>query len=486
MRKKRVMIMIDQASRDAFSQLLVARYVERKGVQVLLCNQHTFVPMFERYRPDVVYASWHVGGTLMDYLVQNHRRTRIALIDQEGGRIGEEPFKRSFKFRNGIKSQIAQVCEKIFSWGPAQAQWLRELEIVPEERIAVTGSPRFDPYLVEGYVPTNKYLGVTLRGDPVTSSPDHIMETVFQFSGSEFCHGIGVGYPIEAQYEDKIWHIVAATRYLFKTARQFSEHSKTRIVFRPGPWEPCRQYDFMPSRIRSASVETGTLQHEYVRNAFALLDESSSLGIEGFLANVPVISVQALIPRLADHIAGEGGGLFTAPYLECFWRPKSVEEAVDLLLLAEQGKLEASPCQEAFRQYLKECHVWPRTRPSSFQIGDGLLELLDLPPTRKSGIADVNVEEGGDRARRRITVANEKMAESDNKIVSETISGRSVLFYRYVPGSVHLHKLKVFCQHVGSSNRDSWFRYHYCHSQYPHHKALSSTFNSLWRTYETV
>lgn len=487
--KKRVMIMIDQATRDAFSQLLIAKYLARKGACVRICNQHTMIGMFERFRPHVTYVSWLTSGPLMDFLIRNHHRTHIALNDQEGGRMGEMPFKRSFLLLNdGVKAAVGGVCAKIFVWGNAQARWLLEMGIVPE-KIAVTGSPRFDPYLICGSTPQKKYLGVTLRGDLVTALPLKFMENVFHFATFDSRHGIGIAYPLRAQFEDKMWHIVAATRYLFKTATEFSKQSPARIVFRPGPWEQYRRYAFLPERIPSASIEPHTLQHEYVRNAFALLDESSSMGLEGLLAGVPVISMQALIPRLEEHIAGEGGGLFTAPYMECYWRPKTVEEAVELLLKAEQGKLVPSPCPDRLQQYFREYHGWPRTRPSSFQIGDGILELLDLAEEDGETPAQNTVDLGLEKEPWSAPSAE---AFSDGKIISGTPDyhglGRMLkkCFFRYVPGAVNIHKAKSLCQDLLSPDRELWVRYHYYDWLYRHHNAVDSMFESLWEAYEAT
>ena len=448
MKRRRILIMIDQAARDAFSQLLVARYLSRKGATVLLCNQHTLVGMCERYRPDVFFSSWLVGGPLMDYLIRRRGRMRLALMDQEGGRIGEEPFKRTFKLSGGAKAHIAKICDAVFVWGSAQAQWLRETGLIPPERIVVTGSPRFDPYLVPGAPGGEaRSLGVTLRGDPLTSLPTKLMETVYQFSASAFPHGIGVGYPTQSQYEDKMWHIVATMRALFKTALAFSRVSRAPIVFRPGPWEQPQQYAFLPSRIPSAVVRPHQLQHDYARGAFALLDESSSLGLEGLLCGVPVVSMQEMIPRLEGHFVGEGGSLFDAPYMECYWRPRTIEEAVELLAQAEAGRLAPSPNPASLQRYLAACHQWPRTRPSSFEIGDRLLALGGLP----------------------------RRDESERE--PPTFTERC---YQWLPGSVALVKAKAVCREAYSSNRRLWFRYHYYDMFYPYHAEVAAVFRALW------
>jgi surface carbohydrate biosynthesis protein len=481
--RKRVLVLIDQASRDGISQLLIVAYLRRKGVKVSVANQHTFTAMFEGARPDVTYVSWHTTGPLMEFLLRNRHRSRIALIDQEGGRVGEQPFRRSFKLHHdGIKESIGRAASKIFVWGPVHARWLVDMGIAGDETISVVGSPRFDPYLLEEPALDPKYMGVTLRGDAITSNTAKVMRVVYQYAELNWQHGIGTGYPVEAQYEDKIWHVVASMRYLFKTASAFSKHSGAPIVFRPGPWEQTRQYDFVPTEIPRASVDPSAAQHDYVRNAFALLDESSSLGLEGLLVGVPVVSIQRLIPRLADHIAGTGGGLYEAPYVQCYWRPTTIDEAVELLLRAERGELAASPNPDELKRYLHDYHCWPRERPSSFQIADQILKLLDAPSGGVAGTKAHKTWNDGIPSSNRFAA----WAATDGKIAisgSEWTRGTELVF-RYVPGAVVFLTAKCFAKDLISPLRAAWFRYHYYPWVYRHRDHVRGLFKFLWQRHE--
>lgn len=482
--RKRVLVFIDQASRDGISQLLIVAYLRRKGVKVYVSNQHTFIAMFERCRPHVAYVSWLTGGPNMEFLLRNHHRSRIALIDQEGGRMGEVPFRRHFTIlNNGIKEKVGRIASTIFVWGSAPARWLLDMGIVRNETISVVGSPRFDPYLV--YEPTSgpKYLGVTLRGDPITSVTVELMRSIYHFAERNALRGgIGIGYPIEAQFEDKMWHVVASTRHLFKTASAFSRRSAAPIVFRPGPWEQPRQYDFIPATLPTASVVPYAAQHDYVRNAFALLEESSSMGLDGLLAGVPVVSVQGLIPRLSDHIAG--GGLYEAPYGRTYWRPTTVDEAVDLLMRAELGKLAPSPRPDELEQHLLDYHFWPRRRPSSFQIGDAILKLLDMPDAGDGAPSPRKLEDDAPMVSD-FSVA----AVTDGKITDVAgaahVRGKEKVF-RHLPGAVGLLTAKCFVGDLISPNRQVWFRYHYYPWVYRHHDRVRTLFESLWQRYEVT
>jgi len=458
--KNRVLIMIDQATRDAFSQLLVAHYLTSKGAQVYICNQGTLVAMYERYRPQVVLASWLVGGQLMEFLKGICGRTHLVLVDQEGGKLGEIPFKRSFTRQNGVKAQIAKECARVLTWGKGQAQWLRELGIMKEERIVVAGSPRLDPYLIReesSRTRAGKYLGVTLRSNAVTSQPMRIMEQVFHFSCADKMGGISVGYPVRSQHEDRVWHAIAGTRCMFEIMINLAGRSNASMVLRPDPWEQYSVYDFLTRQIPHVSVEPTMTQPEYVKNAFAILDESSSLSVEALLAGTPVISIRNLMPNLRERIGGEEGGLYNAPYAEAFWGPKSVEEAVEYVLKAEKGELALSPCMESIRSYLRDYHSWPRTRPSCFEMGDAILELLAGP------------------------VASDPLGYETSTCQSVSSLKRSI--YRYVPGSVALSKAKLLGQCVFSTDRELWKKYHYLAWFYPHHEQVLNTFTSLIQKY---
>lgn len=461
-KNRRILVMIDQATRDAFSQLLLAHYLRWKGARVYICNQGTLVSMYERYQPQVVLASWLVGGQLMEFLEGICGRTHVVLVDQEGGKLGEIPFKRSFTRQNGVKAKIAKKCSRVLTWGTGQAQWLRELGIMREESIVVTGSPRLDPYLLHEasrHGASVKYLGITLRAHPVTSQPMRIMERVFDFASSDRIGGISVGYPLRSQQEDRIWHAVAGTRCMFTIMMALARRSEARMVLRPDPWERGSMYQFLHCHFPQVSIEPTMTQPEYVRNAFAILDESSSLGIEALLVNTPVISIQALIPKLEEHIGGEEGALFNAPYAKAYWKPKTVDEAAEYVLKAEKGELEASPCPEALHQYLRDYHSWPRTRPSSFKMGDVILELLDLPVSSDPSLQETSTENIRSMFKRNL--------------------------YRHVPGSVALPKSKLLWQCLFSSDRELWEKYHYFKWLYPHQQRVSSTFAALARKYDS-
>ena len=81
-----------------------------------------------------------------------------------------------------------------------------------------------------------------MRADAITSGTVNLMSAIHYYSQFEGPTGFSIAYPVEAQYEDKMWHVFASHRYLFKAAAGFASRSTAPIVFRPGPWEQLRQY----------------------------------------------------------------------------------------------------------------------------------------------------------------------------------------------------------------------------------------------------
>ena len=455
MTRRRVVVMIDQASRDAFSQLLVVKYLRWRGVDVVIANQATLVPQCEWHRPHVVFASWLLRSPLTTYLNAIHRRTHVVLVDQEGGRLGEGPFKRSFDLQNGVKRETGRRCARVLAWGCAQARWLTEIGAVDSAKIVITGSPRFDPYLVPAPKAGARHLGVTLRGDLITTRPLRQMERLFDRAAPDPRDGISVGYPHWAQYEDRMWHVFASTRYMFRIVQEASRRIRAPIVVRPGPWEQPTMYDFLPKRIPTATVAPDQSQPDYIRNAFAVVDDSSSLSLEGYLVGTPTITTQALIPRLEEHIGGSDGGLFNSPYTQAYWRPRSLDEAMDLVIRAEQGMLAPAAVPELLDTYLRECHSWPRTRPSSFQMADAILELLDVPLGSRADDERSNTDDGAATLKHRV--------------------------YRYVPGAASMRAAMFYAQTAAAPDRELLRRYHYFPSRYPHEAEVSRTFDALLR-----
>jgi hypothetical protein len=425
-------------------------------VDVVIANQGTLIPLFERHWPHVVFASWLVGGTLASYLNGIHRRTHLVLVDQEGGRLGEQAFKRTFVRMGGIKRDAGRVCARVLTWGEAQAGWLTDIGVVDRARIVVTGSPRFDPYLVPPAVDRPRYLGITLRGEAITSLPFSQMENLFESGAAPPGDGLSVGYPVNAQFEDRIWHVLASTRHMFRIASEVAARSKAKIVMRPGPWEQQQMYAFLPQRIPTVTIAPDQSQPDYVAGAFAVVDEASSLSLEAHIAGKPVISTQALIPRLEEHIGGHDGASFNAPYTRGYWRPSSVDEAVDLILRAERGELAPTPTPNPLEAYLRDCHGWPRSRPSSFRTADVLLELLDVPLGSRA--EDDAVDDGATGTQR----------------LKRTV-------YRHVPGAAAMSGAKLYAQSVTGRDPQLFRRYNYFASLYPHEAEVSRTFSALLR-----
>ena len=298
------------------------------------------------------------------------------------------------------------------------------------------------------------YLGVTLRGDWLTAMPFHAMEQIFQQAGMDPRDGISVGYPAKAQHEDRLWHVAAGSRHMFKILLELSRHTETRIVVRPGPWEQAGMYAFLARHFRNLTVEPVASQPSYIKGAYAILDEYSSLGLEGLLVGTPVVSTQGLIPGLEEHIGGDDGHIFNAPFVKNFyWRPQTVEEAVDLVLRARSNEVPATPRPESLAEYLAACHGWPRIRPSSFVMGDAILSAIDAPSDRTIAEFDPRDSHGFSRVKDGV--------------------------YRWMPGAEVLPTAKMLWPALVGRDRQLYRRYHYFGWLYPNHAEIAATFAGL-------
>ena len=282
----------------------------------------------------------------------------------------------------------------------------------------------------------------------MTALPASLMENTFEYAYVDE-QGISPSLPRKTRYEDRMWHVFASTRYMFRILTEVSRRTSAPIVVRPGPWEQHRVYAFLPRRIPAAAVRVDQSQPAYIRGAFAVVDESSSLSIESYIAGRPTITTQALIPRLEEHIGGDGGTLFNAPYAQAFWRPASVQEAADLIVRAEQGMLAPAAHPEALDAYLRDFYDWPSARPSSFRMADALLELLDVP-----------------------------LGRGDVDSVGVSLPWKQAL-YRNVPGFAYFPATKLLAQSLAGRDRELLRRYHYHPLLYPFGEEVSRTFAAL-------
>ena len=155
---------------------------------------------------------------------------------------------------------------------------------------------------------------------------------------------------------------------------------------------------------------------------------------------------------LADVALRAGSGLFEAPYTRYYWKPKSIDEAVQYILKAEKGELPVTPDPEGLKEYLHSAYTWPRSRPSSFVIGDAILNLLDMP-TNGDGKPEPLKRDG-----------------------YRTFKN---MFYRYVPGSISFMTIRFFARILISPDRHHLGRYHYFSWLYPHRRDARELFTRL-------
>lgn len=452
---KSVLIMLDQATRDGVSQLLVAHYLRRKGVTVHIGNQSTVIALFERHKPDVFFASWTTNPPTVDYLHGIRHRTQLLLVDQEGGRMGEASFKRSVQWQDGAKLKLARSAARVVTWGTSQARWLMELGI-PREKIVVTGCPRLDPYLLDvkerrGRTP---FVGVTLRADPLTALPRRMMETAYESNFKK--DGLAPSLPVKAQCEDWFWRIIAETRHMFLAITELAKKTRAPIVVRPGPWEQYHVYDFLQRNHPNVTVDPFMVQHRYVGDAFTVIDASSALGLESLLAGTPVISIVSLVPGLEEHVGGKDGARLNSPYRGFYWQPSSIEGLVDYALRAERGELALTPDPEGMKKYLWDCHGWPPKKPASFQTGDAILELLGLP-------------------------SSSRLPPYDGTLMEYPACKRTI--YSRLPGSQAIPHLKLYWKCLFSEQGYALRRYHYLPVFYRHHAEVRGLFEELCRRF---
>lgn len=443
----RVAVLIDQLTRDAFSQLLVIERLRAAGVDVVVGNQGTMVSVCERTRPAVIFGSLQATGALMDYLGAKSRQCHVVLVDQEGNKPGEDTFKRAYT--NSRRMEFTRFATRIFCWGSLQARWMRELG-VPAEKLVVTGNPRLDPYMVPELIARRreKYVGLTFRYDLVTGDPYSLMRTVHIYAQNK---GTRVGYPPWASIEDHIWHKVASARHMLMALDRLAGDPAPPLVVRPGPWESPTAYSFIHEYYPRVSIEPHALQHEYITNASVVLDDCSTLGIEALALGVPVVSLQKAIPRLEAHIGGDGKGLYDAPYLRFFWQPRTVDEAVELVRRAHRGELPLCP-EPGATEYLRDIYDWPRRRPAAFDMADSILDVLGMAPPEDDG-----------RGLGPLEIAPEWKLKA----------------YRFIPGAVSLHALKMFIDSRCAKNRELQRRYHYFPWAYPHHRRVDELYRAL-------
>ncbi|HZQ74398.1 MAG TPA: surface carbohydrate biosynthesis protein [Burkholderiales bacterium] len=281
-------LIVDNPLRDLDGLVLLAATLVGKGIDAVL------VPMYEQgfdvpaLRPDVVVANY-VRDNNRDLLAAYRGLgSRIVILDSEGaaGRTAEA------YARMVANAKPAEVVDDYCVWGRARHGALLASGALPEERVHLTGCPRYD-FCAE---PWSAAL-------PAPSAPTGfiLVNTNFPLPNPRFAASVEE----ERRTLQRVWNdpgYVAAVnrdartafegmlRAIERLARRFPDRA---VVVRPHPFEAVAPYEALESPGNLSVRQEGT-SLEWIRAAAMLVHQNCTTAVEAVMLGREPISLEWL------------------------------------------------------------------------------------------------------------------------------------------------------------------------------------------------
>lgn len=136
-----VAIPIETKSRELDGKIWLAHHLVRQGFRVVLGQESEVMKSLDVISPDVL-LSVSAGGTLAKAKLLASLREQgvtICVLDVEGG-----IFRTDEGYSVRLGPEILENVDYYFAWGNGPAELVSELAGFPENRVVVTGDPKFD------------------------------------------------------------------------------------------------------------------------------------------------------------------------------------------------------------------------------------------------------------------------------------------------------------------------------------------------------
>lgn len=331
MSSSRVCLIVDNPLRDLDGMVLLGWQLARRGVDAWL------VPMYEQsfdvraVDADLVLVNYVRANNLDHVMAYRREGIRVGVLDTEGVG-GKTPAEfAALVAASGGAAAVDLYCV----WGVAQQQALVEIGAVPEDRIRVTGCPRYDycappwesalplPAEAPGYVLVNTNFPI-INPRFSDGADDEMVNAVKAGFSREFAES----YVRDAR--------VAHAGVLALMETILARWPGQRFILRPHPFESHECYRTLERHANFALRQEGT-SVEWLNQAHALVHLNCSTAVEAAMLGKPALS-PAWLDTPALHVPGPSSVSLLAS------SPEALIEALDKLLCESSSvdKCEAS------------------------------------------------------------------------------------------------------------------------------------------------
>lgn len=345
----KVLIYIDQASRDTYGMKKIGSYLlEGQTVkEVYYCNPINAKANFDWIKPNAVLMGnvdifhgelaryFHKQGSLVFSLP-----TEQVISDKKMmiSRIMNGHYDESESF----PPPAIDLCKRIFMWGKYYKQILVENDEKMESKLTVTGSPRFTS-IHKGVRELRKkgHLTIGFAFDSNYCFQNYLKQN---FHYLDYWRDGGKNSGYEGQFS----FISFLQGKMLRIIRDFAALENVSVILRPRFPYKHRELDFLLETSPNISLDIEHSHKNFLDKVDILYTGYSTMCLDGLLAGVPTYSLSNDFPELVHLMVPYIEK--APPYIYCHRMDELT--AKDVYSVRLNGELELSPNQDDFYQYV--------------------------------------------------------------------------------------------------------------------------------------
>ena len=309
---------LETTPRDLDPRLYLGLQCIKEGYSCLIGSKSGVIKEMFSQKIPFIYFDKGLNAVDQDFYKRiKASKGAIVSLDEEGGVYNEKLYKQEFLRRN--KENILKFVDLIFTWGEKQKKILYENTTFPENKIIISGHPRFDlckpkfrefqTALLKNHIdPKIKYILInsTFTAANTILTLEEEIKLRMRARKDE---------SLDVDYERLLYsYRKLLIKYFYELVldinNKYPEHT---IIFRPHPGENPKYYVKLFQKIKNVIVTGDGSVQEWISNSQMVLHHDCTTAIEAFFSEKFIISyckirdddfVQEL-PIKISHIANE-------------------------------------------------------------------------------------------------------------------------------------------------------------------------------------
>ena len=353
--KKRILLFNDNSKRDLLGVRLLEEALKKQNFITKICNPDTWRVMVNNFRPHGFVAS---RADHSNPARDISKLAKVFIVPGEGAQLSKDTMLSVFMGRGYYKMDDVSFITRCYLWNENTYNWLMDTKLFDSSQLTVTGNPRIDIYRDKELMNALKAkkdsdftlgVGFSAKSTSGYSGPPKWPQTYFDFH-RETTFSITVE---GGNHEDVSWRDHIILRKMMGILKLYLENSTGKIILRPSPFEDINEFIFLKKRYPERVLITNEQPlPEYLCEIDAILTCWSTMGIEGLILDLPVISLAGAIDqeKLFNHISFPRSGFDT--FVPFYHQPESDEAIISLIEKIKNGEKIPNPMNEDETQKL--------------------------------------------------------------------------------------------------------------------------------------